>query len=60
MDIMQIFIFLLQAVFVAMLIILAGAFVYAFFTAILVELQIYTDKLKSRRKLFLKYKEDKS
>lgn len=51
--------FLLQAVLVAMLLILAGAFVYAFFTAILVELQIYTDKLKSRRKLFLKYKEDK-
>lgn len=40
MDIMQIFIFLLQAVFV--------------------ELLIYTDKLKTRRKLFLKYKEDKS
>lgn len=52
--------FLLQAVLVAMLLTLAGAFVYAFFTAILVELQIYTDKLKSRRKLFLKYKEDKS
>lgn len=52
--------FLLQAVLVAMLLILAGAFVYAFFTAILVELQIYTDKLKARRKWFLKYKEDKS
>lgn len=52
--------FLLQAVLVAMLIILAVAFVYAFFTAVLVELLIYTDKLKARRKWFLKYKEDKS
>lgn len=55
----HIFIFVLQAVFVAMLFILAAAFVYAFFTAVLVELQIYSDKLKARRKLFLKYKEDK-
>lgn len=59
MDIMQIFLFLLQAVFIAMLLILAGAFIYAFFTSVLVELQIYSDKLKARRKLFLKYKEDK-
>lgn len=55
----EILLFILQAVLVAMLFTLAGAFVYAFFTAVLVELQIYTDKLKTRRKLFLKYKGEK-
>lgn len=58
MDFSSIVLVIIQFVLLALLIIVAGAFVYAFFAAVVLELKIYTDKLKARRKSVAKFEED--